>query len=219
MKKSIIAIALASALLGGCSSLSPFGSDRMEQPESNKTAIKDTKVGLVNEEGIKVYYTLFGELDRVEAYGIAPAWKGNVDVVAELDAKERLTKFLYDEVVNSDKSVTIVTKAIDKAKDNSVNRMDGAEVEYSIAELEAEVKQAPTPSEDNTSRRIAQRVENTLIKSLTTVKSQGKLRGLRKIDAYERTGRNGLNYYVAVYQWSEKDQATAKQIRATMFGK
>lgn len=220
MNKSILAIALASTVLAGCSSVNPFVDNNtvIKQPDSNKVAVKDTRVGIVNKEGIKIFYTLLGDLDRIEIYGIAPAWKGNEETVAEVDAKERLVKFLYDEVVESNKSVKIVTRAIDKARDNSVNRMEGDDVEYTIAELEAEVEQAPSASEDNTSRRIAERVENTLINTYSSVKVSGKLRGLRKIDAYERTGSNGLAYYVAVYEWSEKTQGTANDIRSKMLG-
>ena len=33
-----------------------------------------------------MFYTFTGNLDRIEVYGLAPAWKGNVDVLAEADA-------------------------------------------------------------------------------------------------------------------------------------
>jgi hypothetical protein len=48
------------------------------------------------------------------------------------------------------------------------------------------------------------------------MKSQGKLVGVRKANDYQKD--NGKTY-VAVYVWSEKDQAISENIRKRMMGK
>src|SRR6056300_1464580 len=123
--KKLLAVAIATTILSGCSTIpNPFADNDkfiVNQPSENMTAVKDVKVGVVNDEGIKIYYTLLGDLDRIEVYGFADAWKGNVEIVAELDAKERLVKYLYDEKVDTDRSVEIITKTLDKARDSALN--------------------------------------------------------------------------------------------------
>jgi hypothetical protein len=224
----ILAIAVASALISGCSSTSfnPFGGDKdftVSQPGENTTAVKDQTVGLINDEGIKIYYSLLGNLKRIEVYGVAPAWKGNVEVLAEADAKSRLVKFLYDEQVNTKNSVDVITRTIDKARDNFLNNVDSGdrEVLFDREEIKAEVAQTPNipgakENQDNTSRRIAERVEQTTIRELSRITSSGTLRGLRKIGSEVR---DDGKIYVAVYEWSEKNQGTANEIRRKMFAK
>lgn len=224
--KKLLPVAVA-ALLGGCASidnLNPFTESAdytVSQPGDNTVAVKDQKVGLVNDEGIKIYYTLLGDLDRIEVYGVAPAWKGNVEIVAELDAKERLIKYLYDEKVNTSRSVEVLTRTIDKARDNALNKMQNGlpqdqVVEFAEEKVEAEVVEQPNKTSNNTSRRVAERIESTKISALTKITSGGTLRAMRKVSSEVRDdGRT----YVAVYRWSEKDQDTANSIRTKMFAK
>jgi hypothetical protein len=224
--KKLLPVAVA-ALLGGCASidnLNPFTESTdytVSQPGDNTVAVKDQKVGLVNDEGIKIYYTLLGDLDRIEVYGVAPAWKGNVEIVAELDAKERLVKYLYDEKVNTSRSVEVLTRTIDKARDNALNKMQNGlpqdqVVEFAEEKVEAEVVEQPNKTSNNTSRRVAERIESTKISALTKITSGGTLRAMRKVSSEVRDdGRT----YVAVYRWSEKDQDTANSIRTKMFAK
>jgi hypothetical protein len=226
--KKLLPVAVA-ALLGGCASidnLNPFAEEKRDftvaQPVDNTTAVKDVTVGTWNEEGIKIFYTLGGDLERIEVYGIAPAWKGNVEIVAEADAKERLVKYLYDNQVNSRRSVEVLTRTLDKARDNALNDIENGRAPQSVVnfkeeEVESEVAANPTGTiEDNTSRRVAERLEETKISALTRITAGGALRGVRKI----RSGtRDNGKIYVAVYQWSEEDQAVANTIRSKMFGK
>lgn len=232
MKTKIVAIAVASALLTGCgmSNLNPFGEDKnftVSQPGDNTTAVKDTTVAVTNDEGIKIYYTLLGNLDRIEVYGVAETWKGNVEIRAEADAKERLVKYLYEEKVDTQRSIEVTTKTLDKARDNALNQIENGMsapslVEFDAEEVEAEVDseinhaKQPRNTDDNTSRRVAERVEQTKVSALTKITSGGTLRGMRKIGGeFRQDGK----VYVAVYRWSEKDQNTANEIRSKMFAK
>jgi hypothetical protein len=228
MNTKILALAVSAALLGGCSSvgsLNPFGKDKdftVSQPGRNTTAVKDQTVAVVNDEGIKIYYTLLGKLDRIEVYGMADAWKGDgqtLEILAEADAKERLVKYLYDQRVDSDRSVEVIARTLDKARDDALNRMENGLSPPSIVEFDEESVEAEVnaqPNSDNTSRRVAERIEETKITALTKITAGGTLRGMRKIR--NKTRNNGRTY-VAVYQWSEKDQDTANEIRRKMFSK
>lgn len=231
----LLAIAVSAALLGGCStaSLNPFGGNKdftVSQPSDNTTAVKDQTVGLINDEGVKIYYTWLGNVERIEVTGVAPGWKcagdpTTCEVLAEADAKERLIKYLYEETVSSDRSVKVITKTLDKARDNALNQLENGlqpqpVVEFDAEQVEAEVDRdmqyatQSSPSDDNTSRRTAERVERTIVSAVTNITSSGRLRGMRKI-GYQI--RNDGKTYVAVYRWSEKDQDAANSIRKLMF--
>lgn len=211
MKKTALALSVV-ALLGltACSSTKNVG---MNPPSETTTAVKDTTISTdFKDQGIKIHYTLLGNLDRIEVYGVAPAWKGNVDVIAEADAKEKLVKFLYGESVSSERRTRIIARSLDRAQDNTTNRFKTADgtANFDAADLD---KIDGTESKDNSSRRTASRLENTLVTTLTTITSSGRLTGVRKIrDGRMQDGR----FYVAVYQWSEKDQGTAEYIRGRM---
>lgn len=233
MNTKFLALAVSAALLGGCSSvgsLNPFGGSgvgNVNQPADNTTAVKDQTVRTeFTGNGIQVEYTLLGELKAIEVVGVADAWKGNFDVLAEADAKEKLVKFIYGEDVDSDRRVQIIAKAIDRATDNAVNKInsDFDTVTQTIdTELLAEIDQAQGNSNnsqaaanDNTSRRIAAKVETTVSTAITTITSGGRLTGIRKIsDEVRDNGR----IYAATYRWTRKDQAAAQELRGIMSGK
>lgn len=233
MNTKILALAVSAALLGGCSSvgsLNPFGNSgvgNVNQPADNTTAVKDQTVRTeFTGNGIQVEYSVLGELKAIEVVGVADAWKGNFAVLAEADAKEKLVKFIHGEDVDSDRRVQIIAKAIDRATDNAVNRInsDYDSVTQTVdTELQAEIDQEQNNSagsqaaaNDNTSRRIAAKVETTVSSAITTITSGGRLTGIRKIsDEVRDNGR----IYAATYRWTRKDQAAAKELRSIMSGK
>jgi len=222
MNRAILAVAVIAALgLSACSSTKTSqGPGGLNQPSDAQVPVKDTRISTeFRDEGVKIYYTLTGNLDRIEVYGVAPAWKGNADILAELDAKDKLVKFVHGQTVSTERRKRIVARAIDRARDNTVNRFktNDQTLNFTAAELEND---AATPavtgderSQNNTSRRIADRVENTLTEAVTSITAKGRLTGVRKIgDRVLDDGRT----YVAIFQWSEKDQATAEFIRNRM---
>lgn len=225
----ILAVAVATTLLGGCSSvgnLNPFAEDEkfsVTQPEENGTAVKDKTVAVVNDEGIKIHYTLLGDLKRIEVYGMADAWKGDgqtLEILAEADAKERLVKYLYDNRVNTKRSVEVTATTLDKARDDALNEIENGLAPTSVVTFDEEAVEAEVansaPKSDNTSRRVAERIEQTKVNALTTITAGGTLRGMRRVSS---DIRNNGRTYVAVYQWSPKDQAVANEIRTKMFAK
>jgi len=223
MNKTILAVAVVATLgLQACSStkpsLSPAG---LTQPSDAQVAVKDTRISTeFRDEGIKIYYTLTGNLDRIEVFGVAPAWKGNADILAELDAKDKLVRFVHGETVSTERRKRIVARAIDRARDNTVNRFSTNDqtLNFTAAELENDSAAAPSTagdekSQNNTSRRVADRVENTLTEAVTSITAKGRLTGVRKIgDRVLDDGRT----YVAIFQWSEKDQGVSELMRNRM---
>lgn len=207
----MIAMALI-ATLAGCSSFTGGDRSGMSPPSDTTTPVKDTRVATDFEDsGVKIYYTLMGNLDRIEVTGTAPAWKGQYAVVAELDAKEKLIKFIHGESVSTERRVKVIGKALEKAKDNTLNKFKSADGTVNFTE--SELSQDDNDKSDNTSRRIAERVDNTVITAVTNITAKGRLTGVRKI----REGtRDDGRLYTATYQWSEKDQSTAEFIRKRM---
>lgn len=217
MNKTVLAMALVAALgLSACSSTK--STSGLNPPSDSQVAVKDTQISTdFKDEGIKIYYTFTGKLDRIEVYGMAPAWKGNVAVIAEADAMDKLVKFVHGKTVTSERRVKIMSKTLDRARDNTLNKFkttDGT-LSFTAADIETEIPagNSEESSRDNTSRRIADRVENTLVNTVNTITARGRLTGVRKIG--DRIVGDG-KIYVAVYQWSEKDQATSELIRGKM---
>jgi hypothetical protein len=113
----------------------------------------------------------------------------------------KLTKFLHGESVTSDRRINVIGRAIERAQDQG-------KTESTSRELEATGTKA-----NQSQQRQASRVDETLVSTLTTITSSGKLRGMRKARDYTV---DGGKTYVAVYEWSEKQQGIADQIRGSM---
>lgn len=219
MKKSALALALAATLgLSACSSTKPVGG--LNPPSDSQVAVKDTQISTdFKDQGIKIYYTLTGNLDRIEVYGMAPAWKGNVDIIAEADAMDKLVKFVHGQSVTTERRVRVISRTLDRARDNTLNRFNNTEgtLTFNAQDVEQDLPGAAGSTEDsgqsNTSRRIADRVENTLLNTVTTITARGRLTGVRKIrDEVRQDG----SQYVAVYQWSQRDQDVSELLRSRM---
>jgi len=211
MKRTLITMMLASTLLGACSSSNPFN-----QSEGNQVAVADKLITTdYSDQGVILNYTLLGKLKSIEVYGVAAAWKSNPAIIAEADAKEKLVKFVYGEEVTSDRNVKILAKSIENSKDNALNPYAGNSNSFESADLalEVEADAATGSKEDNTSRRIAERLDETINEAITTIVSSGRLVGVRKIsDQVLDDGR----LYVAKYVWSEDTAILAGSIRNTM---
>jgi hypothetical protein len=205
MKHKFKLILTAAAIsMAGCSS-----SVKLNDP----VPIKDTKLATnFTDEGVKIFYTFTGRLERIEVYGHADAWKGNVETLAEADALAKLVKFVYGNDVSTNRKVSIIGKAIENAEDTT----NTDTITSDSKELESELKNKPNNSNSTNAKRTAKVVNETITDTVTSMKSQGKLVGVRKAKDYQKD--NGKTY-VAVYVWSEKDQAISENIRTRMMGK
>jgi hypothetical protein len=204
MKHKFKLILLVAALsMSGCSSV------KLNEPSS----IKDTKLATnFTDEGVKIYYTFTGKLEKIEVYGQADAWKGNVESLAEADALAKLVKFVYGNDVSTNRKVNIIGKAIENAEDST----NTDTITSDSKELESELRNKPNNSNSSNAKRTAKIVNETVTDTVTSMKSQGKLVGVRKANDYQK---NNGKTYVAVYVWSEKDQAISENIRKRMMGK
>ena len=87
--------------------------------------VKETRLATdFKREGIRVHYTTFGgEVEKIEAYGYAPVWRGEFRIAAEADAKDKMVKFLRGESVESSRMTKVIAKSIERSQDNSLNKM------------------------------------------------------------------------------------------------
>ena len=207
MKRTIISIAILASLgITGCSSTGSHQKiEPPAMPQEWKTPVKDTELSVdFKDEGIKVYYTIFGKLEKIEVYGMAPAWKSNVTILAEADAMSKLVKFVHGKEVSSSETVKLLGKAIEKSQDGYTNDFDSKELQ---------ADNTPNSRKTNSALRNASVVNDTLVDTVTTITSRGRLTGIRKVkDMVQDNGK----MYVAVYQWSQKDQATSEYLRKMM---
>lgn len=222
MNRTLLALAVVTALgITGCSSTKLSGNGDFSPPADTKTAVKDRTVAAhFRDRGIEVHYSMMGNLEKVVVWGVAPAWKANYEILAELDAKTKLVKFIHGESISNEIRSEIISRSLDKARDNTLNRFDSntsqeADFSFDAAQIEAEIQRgaAPVTGDDNTSRRVADRVERTMLNTVQTLTSSGRLRGVIKVDdGRSRDGR----YYFAKYEWSDRHDATSQHLRGRM---
>lgn len=218
MKKLSVALAVA-LVMGGCSSIPGSHNSGITPPADATAPIKETKISTTfTDEGVKIVYTTLGKLERIEVTGQAPAWKRNVNVIAEGDAMDKLVKFIHGKNVSSDRRVKIMSKAIDNASDITVNKFKSNDGMFDVTdkEIEADInnnRNNEGSQKDNTAKRNARIVDQTMVEAVTEITSKGFLYGVRKVG---ETIKDDGKTYVAVYQWSEQDANTASQARDAM---
>jgi hypothetical protein len=215
MKQLPVVLAVSLVLgLSACSSTKLFGNNESGVAPSPVTAIKDQTAQLSTEfkrEGIKVFYTWSGEVEHIEAKGFANVWQQQYEHVAELEAKEKLIKFLHGETVSSNRKTAVIAKALEKAQDNTVNKFKGADGTIATT---AEDLEADGPGQVNSAIRNASIHNAQTVASTITVSASGKLTAVYKMRG-ETT--NDGKIYVGTYAWSPKDQAAARTIVNLMF--
>jgi len=211
--KKLISFLIVAISLGACSS-SP-------NKPSVSTNIKDQSIATdFTDEGIKITYTFSGKLESIEVYGQAEAWRGNVEAIAEADAMAKLTKFVNGQTVSTDRRVKVIGKSIEDARDNKLDKYKSQDGTINVTSKQIEsdpiADQNKQTSQENTATRSANTINQMVVTTVTNMTSKGRLVGVRKIRDFQR---NDGKTYVAVYVWSEKDQATSEFIRNRMQGK
>ena len=209
--KRYIYLFLITLALSGCS---------VFNGSSTNTSLKDQRLATdFTDEGIKLFYTMGGKLEKIEVYGQADAWKGNVEILAEADAYAKLVKFIHGSQVKSDRTVRLLGRAIEKAEDASVSRTGNADAAIVFTARDLDIDERGTragPEQSKSAQRSARALNETLVDTVAHITSKGRLTGVRKIrDSQTNNGRT----YVAVYQWSDQDQTTVDAVRARMNGK
>jgi len=195
--------------------------------------IKDRRLSTdFTDEGIKITYTLTGDVKILEVSGQAEAWKTNVTVLAEADAMAKLTKYLYGKDVSTTQRVNVIGKSMEKFNDNLIKSIyKGDEVPtFTDKQIEDEISKERKinmnlPNQNTNDlknqdltryQREAKVVNDTTIETITKISSSGKLQGVRKIKDYVK---DDGKTFVAVYVWSDKDMETINYIKQKMLGK
>ena len=208
------------ASLGRACSTSP--KPGMAPAQDAKIAVKDRTVAAhFRDRGIEVHYTTLGNFEKIYVWGMAPAWKGmdQARILAELDAKAKLIKFVHGEQGESTQRSKLIARSLDKARDNTLNRFDSntsqeADFSFDATQIEAEIQREPVQAtEDNTSRRIAEAIDRTMVDQTQTLRSAGRLTGVIKVD--DGRSKDGKIYF-AKYEWSPKTQSISRQLREQM---
>lgn len=206
--------------LAGCSTFSSKSNSGVDPGE--QVALKDQRLSTDFErEGVRVFYTVLGNVDRIEAYGYAAVWRGDFRHVAEADAKDKLVKFLRGETVDTRRLTRVIARSIERSQDNTLNKfrtVDGT-VNTNAEEIEQSDAQARSPEENSKSNTAlrknsvnsAQHVTSTI-----TVTSRGRLNAVRK---HSGGVIDDGKTYRAVYVWSPKDQEASDTIRNLMDGR
>lgn len=212
MKKFISTLFITLFLVGcsGTSDVRPSGSNLKDQ--SIATDFTD--------EGIKITYTFTGKLEFIEVYGQADAWRGNVEALAEADAMAKLTKFVNGQNVSTERRIKIIGKSIEDARDKKLDKFKSQDGTINVTDKQIEyepmIEKSQQSSQDNSTLRNAKAINETIVTTVTNITSKGRLTGVRKIRDFQR---NEGKVYVAVYVWSDKDQAASDYIRNRMQGK
>jgi hypothetical protein len=225
MKQRILVTAVATAVLGlsACSSIKPS-----EAPVASAIPISEQRLATSDfkRQGIRITYTLSGEIDSIETTGYAPVWGSSQNAareafrVAELEAKKNLNDFINKESITSAVSVRMISQNLEHARDQRTNSMannrSGAGEDQLVAldeEPTAKTENKETRQEENTAVRndalkIASRVSTTI-----TTQNRGILAGLYLVEgAVINDGKN----VAVLYRWDRKSNNTRVQLRNLM---
>jgi hypothetical protein len=229
MKQTVLAVAVLATLgLSACSStkVSNMGPGTA-LPTGTQQAISEQRLeNDFRREGVKIIYTLSGEVDAIETIGYAPVWGNSQNAareafrVAELEAKKSLNDFINRETIASSKSVTMISKNIEQARDNKTNKFatnknrDEVSAIATDEEVEAQAKaEGEVNKEENTAvRNDAMRIASQ-VKTTITVNNRGILGGLYLVEGQVING--GKNVRV-VYRWDRKSNAVRPVLRNLM---
>lgn len=194
-------------LLIGCSS---YDKSVFQNTESikDKTLSSDFK-----DEGIKITYSITGNLKSIEVYGQADAWKDNVQILAEADAMSKLVKFIYGNDVTVNERITQIGNAIDSV-DERFSRNNSKENKLEdLSNKNNDLKNINKNNQENDHLKKAKVINETSINTVTNLISSGKLIGFRKNNSYlENQGKR----YVAVYIWDQDGMQSSKFLKDQM---
>lgn len=222
MKQAVLALAVVSALgLSACGTTKPTDvSNKMPVNPGPQQAISEQR--LVNDfkrRGIRVVYSITGNLEAIESTGYAPVWGNSQNAareafrVAELEAKKSMNDFVNSETIKSSVSVRMTSRNLEKALDNKNNSFatnrDSATAVTTDEELGDEAKGS---SQNTADRRDALEIASRVSTTITT-HSQGILGGMYLVEG--DVINDGKTVRV-VYRWDQRHNDARKTIRGLM---
>jgi len=180
----------------------------------NTDSIKDKTLSSdFKDEGIKITYSITGNLKSIEVYGQADAWKDNVKILAEADAMSKLVKFIYGNDVTVNERITQIGNAIDSV-DERFSRNNSKENKLEdLNNKNNDLQNINKNNQENDHLKKAKVINETSINTVTNLISSGKLIGFRKNNSYlENQGKR----YVAVYIWDQDGMQSSKFLKDQM---
>ena len=232
MKKRILVVAMSGlvATLIGCSSTkTDVSSGAGVQPSASAlTPIADQRLAIndFKKNGVKIIYSLTGNLEAIEVTGYAPAWGGSHNSareafrVAELEAKKSLNDFINKETIATTTSVVMISENLEHARDNNSNKFStnkpGATDELIAVDEDPDVKAKAAEGgksiENEIIRNNAFKIASNLKTTITNT-NRGILSGL-----YLKEGSmidDGRAVQV-VMRWDKKHNAARLEINKLM---
>lgn len=231
MNKTAIALAIVASLgLSACSTTlqeKTTGASLPPVATGPNQAISEQRLSSdFRRQGVKVIYTAQGEIEAIEAVGYAPVWGRSQNSareayrVAELEAKKALNDFINQETIRSNVSVAMISRNLEKARDNKTNdfatnrprnadsEVSDVEVEQQVSTVTDDVNKMSNTALRNDALSIASRVNTTI-----TAQNQGILSGLFLVEGTViDDGRNVR----AVYRWEARGARGRGQVRQLM---
>ena len=227
MKQTVVTLAVLATLgLSACSSTKTanVGSGAAIPAGVQQTISEQCLQNDFKRKGVKIIYTLTGEVEAIETTGYAPVWGNSQNAareafrVAELEAKKALNDFINQETITSSTSVTMISRNLEQAKDNKTNKIAtnknrdlvDATADEGTADAQArdEINREENIAVRNDALRIASAVKTTI-----TVNNRGILGGLYLVEG--DVINDGRNVRV-VYRWDRKHNAVRPVIRGLM---
>ena len=227
MKTNLIAAAVAMSLLAGCGSFGKKGTDvssgGMINPGAQQAISEQRVVNDFKRQGVRVIYSLTGELEAIETTGYAPVWGNSQNAiresfrVAELEAKKAMNDFINRETITSSVSVSMVSRNLERARDNKNNTFSTNrgrdDVVSEVTDEEMMSEGSGSGSQTNTATRqdavnIASRVNTNI-----SIRNTGILGGMYLVEG--DVINNGRNVR-AVYRWDRKHNAVRTNVRNLM---
>lgn len=225
MKRSILALAVASTL-AACSTNGPVSVLDRPIPPGPQQAISEQRLSSdFKREGVRVTYTMNGSLESLESTGFAPVWGNSENArreayrVAELEAKKAINDFINQETITSSKSLEIISRNLEKARDNKLNNFASNRspnmISSSDDDLDSDNKgegKADTKIENAAIREDALRIASNT-RTEIRIQNKGILGGLQ---LRENEVINEGRTVRVVYRWDKKNNEQRAIIRNMM---
>jgi hypothetical protein len=209
--------------LGACSSTSNQGDKNIAsliEPGTNAmTPISEQRLAAseFKKDGIKVYYTLFGNIDAIEVTGYAAVWGNSMNAaresyrVAELEAKKSLNDFINKETISSSTSVKMISENLEHAQDQNTNKFSSNKTGDTLLATDTDLV-TKGGQENMAIRNNALKIASTL-QTTITAQNKGILGGLYLKESAVVDDGKAVR---VVMRWDKKNNAARPEIRKLM---
>ena len=222
MNKKYLCLMLLT-FLGACSSTSNQGDKNtasLIEPGTNAmTPISEQRLAAseFKKDGIKVYYTLFGNIDAIEVTGYAAVWGNSMNAaresyrVAELEAKKSLNDFINKETISSSTSVKMISENLEHAQDQNTNKFSSNKTGDTLLATDTDLV-TKGGQENMAIRNNALKIASTL-QTTITAQNKGILGGLYLKESAVVDDGKAVR---VVMRWDKKNNAARPEIRKLM---